>query len=594
MYFVRRTLSTFAALVLGTAIAAAGHYKVTYTSPNASVTVDDLTLGQSYTASYDSANGVFRDVAPSGYVNCQGAITATVEWVADPLLGSDPPPDVVIIEEVASAQWTGDSGNCSDGLGDAEQDGSSNVPDHGPQEGLSRGVRWTIKQNPGQSFTLTCSPTAYGFGAGSYSAELTTDNDNEPQAQTGGGTGGGGGLGGPPFVPGGRISGSVGYAVHTSTPRIFNNGAIPAGFTYTDTYPGGQNLGITTTTTKDAICAGQPFAPIIKWYDEDGIAYDNPPAAVYSPANGSHLHWWSNGNKFANWSATIDLAEVTPADISGDTPSWRYIDGMGGEGTPPNGPEDTSVNCSFHLYDSLDNIDIGDVSLARDLTVWRPWAVGVTSVGTPSWLGSAPDYSGISMGGGGVSSAPAVTISSRVGTPSLFSQYFGANGSAAFIQLAEVSTSLHKGFYGLSSDSTDGFVLDLSATDMDWAYNPPWEATLTWDPNANPPAYVGGSQTLTDSPGFDSFDVGGLTASSYSIDDKFRDWVMFLPPGQNPAWIPSLGVKAEYNNDTWWSSSSGDKPWPDSPPGPGNTLKSGVVPVWEHPTWNGYHRSSAE
>ena len=77
--------------------------------------------------------------AGPGSVDCQGAITATIEWQ-----GSDPRPSCVIIKETATASWHGSSGSGSDGLG-----GVAN--DTGGEElsgsGSCSTVRYTVKSD---------------------------------------------------------------------------------------------------------------------------------------------------------------------------------------------------------------------------------------------------------------------------------------------------------------------------------------------------------------------------------------------------------------------------------------------------------------
>ncbi len=88
----------------------------------------------------------------NGTASCSGTITATLTWNngGNP---ANPPPPVVVIRETSTASWTGDSGSSANGLGHPE------VP--GEWSGISSGEKWTVKQNPGTSFTMTCSPTAF-------------------------------------------------------------------------------------------------------------------------------------------------------------------------------------------------------------------------------------------------------------------------------------------------------------------------------------------------------------------------------------------------------------------------------------------------
>ena len=108
-------------------------------------------------------------------VTCSGEITATCTW--KPTAANEPPPDSVIVEEDGDA-WYGTypdySGTCDDGLGD--------LPVYGSSSGSSSGTRYTVKSNPGASFTLTCSPSstatttqdgAYASASVSYKATIS-------------------------------------------------------------------------------------------------------------------------------------------------------------------------------------------------------------------------------------------------------------------------------------------------------------------------------------------------------------------------------------------------------------------------------------
>ncbi len=86
-----------------------------------------------------------------GSCSCTGMITATFVWNN----GGDSanlPPQVVLIKETSSASWYGDSGSCSDGLGD--------TPVNSQHGQLSAGVRWTARPSPGKTFSITLSPSA--------------------------------------------------------------------------------------------------------------------------------------------------------------------------------------------------------------------------------------------------------------------------------------------------------------------------------------------------------------------------------------------------------------------------------------------------
>jgi hypothetical protein len=87
-----------------------------------------------------------------GTVTCSGTITATFTW--QPSFPGESPPNVVLVKETSRATWRGDTGSASNGLGFPA------VPDANGFGGTSSGVKWSVKNNPGQSFTWTCTPSA--------------------------------------------------------------------------------------------------------------------------------------------------------------------------------------------------------------------------------------------------------------------------------------------------------------------------------------------------------------------------------------------------------------------------------------------------
>ena len=161
------------------------HYDVTYSGGTVTSTGGPYPVGfRSNDDQYNSNNQTYGegDVAysPPGSgagpnVTCSGEITATCTW--KPTAANEPPPDSVIVEEDGDA-WYGTypdySGTCDDGLGD--------LPVYGSSSGSSSGTRYTVKSNPGASFTLTCSPSstatttqdgAYASASVSYKATIS-------------------------------------------------------------------------------------------------------------------------------------------------------------------------------------------------------------------------------------------------------------------------------------------------------------------------------------------------------------------------------------------------------------------------------------
>ncbi len=89
-----------------------------------------------------------------GSVTCAGQIVVTCTWYngGDP---SDLPPQCAVLTETASASWSGEAGNCADGLGHPETTQQ--------YSGQSQGTKYTVVNSPGQSFQVACSPSAFAL-----------------------------------------------------------------------------------------------------------------------------------------------------------------------------------------------------------------------------------------------------------------------------------------------------------------------------------------------------------------------------------------------------------------------------------------------
>ncbi|MCW5941643.1 MAG: hypothetical protein KIS66_05395 [Fimbriimonadaceae bacterium] len=111
-----------------------------------------------------------------GSATCGGTITATFVW-NDAGTGTEPPP-ALLLKETSVAEWYGDAGSCANGLGSPVVE--TEYPDN--PGGTCEGTKWTIKELPGPSFTVTCSPAAlmtlgsgspnYGFCRVNYTAQV--------------------------------------------------------------------------------------------------------------------------------------------------------------------------------------------------------------------------------------------------------------------------------------------------------------------------------------------------------------------------------------------------------------------------------------
>lgn len=187
-------LFAIASLFLLAAPSFAGHYDVAYSGGTYTQTIDGAQAAHSYTyhdwdgtygASYFYTNWGQQQqpdgsiVTFNGLANCSGAITATFTWVSDQ--PDDETPSAVVIAETCNATWYGwdgaddgyaavaPTGSAANGLGFAEDQNSSSWPSPPGVEinGTSSGTRYKTKQKPGNTFTITCSPSVHVSDSGS-------------------------------------------------------------------------------------------------------------------------------------------------------------------------------------------------------------------------------------------------------------------------------------------------------------------------------------------------------------------------------------------------------------------------------------------
>lgn len=145
----------------------AGHYDVTYSGGTAEWVGP---LGGHYTVPYTGSGGgwggsaVTSDFVPPmmwvvgepGWTHCHGSITVTFTWNNEGD-SSELPPTTAILKQVGMASWSGDSGSCSDGLGDGQV--------LGDYSGTSSGTHYEIVGSPGLTFTRTITPDANSTAA---------------------------------------------------------------------------------------------------------------------------------------------------------------------------------------------------------------------------------------------------------------------------------------------------------------------------------------------------------------------------------------------------------------------------------------------
>ncbi len=160
----------------------AGTYTVAYSGGNA------ISGGSSvpYSSTYSGYGGSGSGPGLAATASATGTITATFTW--SPSYSGEPTPESVIIYESGSAGYyhygySSGTFSADDGFGDAPVNSNNGSTQ-------STGFRWSINNSPGQSFTVTCTPSAtssmnYGYVSASviYSASVVV-----PQVGVGGST----------------------------------------------------------------------------------------------------------------------------------------------------------------------------------------------------------------------------------------------------------------------------------------------------------------------------------------------------------------------------------------------------------------------
>lgn len=169
-----KTLCLTLVLCAGASTAAqAGSYVVSYSG--GTVTASNSSNSGPYyldnSGAYGGSAGVGWGVN-SASAACSGTITATFTW--QPSSTDDPPPTDAVIAETAFAVagYAGSTpatkAEADNSLGFPRNINTYNVSRHlDPPGGNCRGTRYSLKSNPGNTFTVTATPTATLTGAGS-------------------------------------------------------------------------------------------------------------------------------------------------------------------------------------------------------------------------------------------------------------------------------------------------------------------------------------------------------------------------------------------------------------------------------------------
>jgi len=157
--------------------AGAGHYNVAYSYghwdvPYSTGDYEQIYFGYGAMPSYDGTDS---------FASCSGAITATFTWVPD-FEGDDPPASVILEEECtcnANWSWEANSGGSGGGGGGSPSGAATVDSGLGGTPTMSSDstsgsanidqTRTTARVNPGTTFTVGCSPSAFASTGSGYS-----------------------------------------------------------------------------------------------------------------------------------------------------------------------------------------------------------------------------------------------------------------------------------------------------------------------------------------------------------------------------------------------------------------------------------------
>lgn len=110
------------------------------------------------------ANGTYTGQAGGLTASCQGTMTFNYVWSS-----SGPKPASIIVAMATSANYSGLSGACDDGNGDATT--THTYSDH--TTGVSSGIKYQVINAPGNSFSVTITPSASAVKAPAVAANCT-------------------------------------------------------------------------------------------------------------------------------------------------------------------------------------------------------------------------------------------------------------------------------------------------------------------------------------------------------------------------------------------------------------------------------------
>ncbi len=454
-----------------------------------------VTPGSGDTATYTPNNYPTATDSRSAFTSYGGApeyysvvandkITAAFTW--QPTNGNsaaDPPPSCAIIQQTSSVSWTGavtgnpplPTGDCDTGLPASVSTYTTGYLTKG-----GSGTYYSLKSQPGASFTVDCTPTASSSGS----------------------------------------SGSPGSGSHSSVSIFYSASASPVTIT-----PGG-----TTPDSSGAlnILVGQGCT----------ASLNTPP---FSVSQQSGWTWTVSGTKFQSWNVSSDQQTATlipvPNPLTDPTPQWFWND-LGPSPTPE------TVVCTATVTPSAGQGSPFTVTATQKVTVQEPdWQSGLQAgymqVNTldssfPSnyalWAGP-PVVNPLGANGG-------MGWQAKVETPQTPVPF--GRGSLEIVQLDTPNDS-YTTYTNPVQTHTDPLntAIHYKGLDVTCPYQNYVFAEST-DPNAR---YSNGDAPGLQLTGFKVLVAGTPTtvvAASASFNGDYYDYLMYQPPssGTSVSWVP--------------------------------------------------------
>ncbi len=463
----------------------------------------------------------YHTTATNPSVQFGGTIYASFKWQADPGYANSPTPTQVTVIQRCTASWTAQgtfSAQCNSGLGQSRSSSQS-----GAAKGSVSGVGATVVNNPGTSFTVSCSPSAsingiaggtnyQGYVSFVYTAAAVTMNlaGVTPDAN-----------GNDHILIGQRCSASL--------------GSIPSSLTRNIKWSvGGQTV-----------------------QKSDWVVSTDRTQAVFLGPNAAYTY--------------------TQADSSTSPPSWYWDDYAATETvsctatiTPP-----TGQGVAFPIT--------GTQNVVLDVPTYRNHEpIGVVQLNTHHY--SKPGYPWLSAGGGDsnvplAEQADGITFDDTVFPP--ISPAPAYNGTGTWYHTQLISVSRFETKTGAASAIP---ALGNSVTGaLDYAPGP----SYVYDGRFQADGTNAASQQIgadNDSPGFLVYDAYQEYSVK---NEKFQDYIMYTPPTPpvgDSIDVPLFYYQWSWNVDVRTSSLWSN--WNDAPTGGTITPPSGTQRMFIYPTWS--------